>query len=123
MSTKSVSYKFKGWPPEDQGVVRRDLVISVNGAERSRTAASPPQLEVPLGEFNEGETIDLSVVAVDRSGNRAKEITWSHTVTDTSAPVDDAAGEFVETEVGGQPVVVPTEEPILPEADEDETAP
>jgi hypothetical protein len=113
----TITYKFKGWPPSKEHVVRRNLRLLVNGEERKKWAVSPPVLVVPLGDFEEGDEIALESTPVDRAGNKGITDTWTHTVTDVTPPVDDSSGEFIEGAVPDVPESIAPPRPPVSETD------
>jgi hypothetical protein len=94
------TYTFdKPWP---KGIIKRDVRISVGGVPRNTAQVSPPDMMVDVGNFAEGEGVDLEFISYGKNGRANKATEHKHYVIPPPPDVpDDVSGTLV---VDDQPV-------------------
>jgi hypothetical protein len=105
------TFRFNAWP---QNVVRREVEIyrlADDDAEElvRKVRVSPPEMNLDLGTFAEGERIRLKIFSVERPNRRnTTPVIRNYTIPDNTDVADDAAGTLV---VEGQDVPEDTGQP------------
>lgn len=80
--------------PTPNDIAKQELTVTANGKAGAPVDVDLATVDVPLGSFNEGDTVSASLVYVDNSANanRSDPRVESLTVADTVAPPEP--GEF-----------------------------
>jgi hypothetical protein len=81
------TYQFdQPWP---KGIIKRDVRISVGGQRRETKQVSPPDMTVDLGEFAEGDGLDLEFISYKQGGTANKQTVTKHYVVPPRPDVAD----------------------------------